>query len=264
MIKNLPTNLFTVYRSIKPRSMAMPTHTHDEAQLTFAASGMVQVHTDEGRWLVPPQLAVWVPAGVSHRVEALTDAELWMVHWQQSALLAWAPPVLRERGAFALHIAPLLRALLEVAFTADLAADKAELVVRLMLHELMQTADAPTFLPWPISPLGRRLADLAFKDQQNRLSLSELACRAATSVRSASRVFPAETGLTFKAWRQRARIVRAIDRLSRGEAIARVSAQSGFASAAAFSSAFRQVTAMAPTEFLDRSFASKPDGPISD
>ncbi|RZL04054.1 MAG: helix-turn-helix domain-containing protein [Rubrivivax sp.] len=244
--------LFTVHRGLKPRHMAMPMHAHDEAQLTFAASGMVQIHTDEGRWLVPPQLAVWVPAGVSHRVEALTDAELWMVHWQPSALLDWAPPLLLARGAFALRITPLLRALLEVAFAADPGPAKAELVVRLMLHELTGMADAPTFLPWPTSAAGRRVADLAFGDHQQRLSFGELASRAATSVRTASRVFPAETGLTFKTWRQRARIVWAIDRLARGDAIARVSADAGFANAAAFSSAFRQVTGMAPTEFLDR------------
>ena len=28
-------------------------HAHGDAQLTFAASGIVQVHTGEGRWLVP-------------------------------------------------------------------------------------------------------------------------------------------------------------------------------------------------------------------
>lgn len=248
-------HLFSIYQGTKPRGMEMPTHAHGEAQLTFAAAGMVQIHTEEGRWLVPPQLAVWVPAGVSHRVEALTDAELWMVHWQPSALMTWAPTTLLERAAFALRITPLLRSLLESAFTADPEPDKAELVVRLMLHELTETADAPTFLPWPTSAVGHRLADLAFNDHRNRLSFSELSSRSATSVRSASRVFPAETGLTFKAWRQRARIVRAIDRLARGESIARVSAGSGFASTAAFSSAFRQVTAMAPTEFLERSSA---------
>lgn len=145
----MPQNFFTLYRGVKPGGTAMPMHAHGEAQLTFAASGMVQVHTDAGRWLVPPQLAVWVPAGVSHRVEALTDAELWMVHWQQSAVLEWAPPVMRERGAFALRITALLRTLLAATFATDLAPDKAELAVRLMLHELMDTADAPTFLPWP-------------------------------------------------------------------------------------------------------------------
>ena len=43
-----------------------------------------------------------------------------------------------------------------------------------------------------------------------------------------------------------------MDRLARGNAIAAVSAQTGFASTAAFSSAFRQVTAMTPTAFLER------------
>ncbi|MES2533858.1 MAG: helix-turn-helix domain-containing protein [Pseudomonadota bacterium] len=251
-------NFFTVHRGFKPRRLAMPMHDHHEAQLTFAASGMVQIHTDAGRWLVPPQLAVWIPAGVSHRVEALTDAELWMVHWQQPAVVEWAPAALLERGAFALRITPLLRSLLESAFATNPEPDKAELVVRLMLHELTGTADAPTFLPWPKSPVGLRLAKITFDDHRHRLSFSELALRAATSVRSASRVFPAETGLTFKAWRQRARIVRAIDRLARGDVIGKVWAESGFASAAAFSSAFRQVTAMAPTEFLGQSSTSEP------
>ncbi len=246
-------SLFTVHRGVKPRGTELPMHAHDAAQLTFAAAGMVQVHTDQGRWLVPPQLAVWVPAGVSHRVEALTDAELWMVHWQPAAVAEWAPPVLRERGAFALQITPLLRSLLEAALTPDQEPAKAALVARLMLHELTGVTDAPTFLPWPTSPAGRRLAEATFSDWQNRSSLPALAERSATSVRSASRLFPAETGLTFKAWRQRARIVRAIDRLARGESIARVSTAAGFASAAAFAAAFRQVTAMAPTQFVEQS-----------
>jgi AraC-like DNA-binding protein len=41
-----------------------------------------------------------------------------------------------------------------------------------------------------------------------------------------------------------------MEQLSRGESIARVATQAGFASTAAFSAAFRQVTAMTPTAFL--------------
>lgn len=228
-------------------------HAHQEAQLTFAASGMVQVHTGEGRWLIPPQLAVWVPEGVLHRVEVLSDAELWMVHWMPSTIRKWVPQPLPPR-AFALRVTPLLYALLAAVFTPGVGSEpgKSELLVRLMLHELTETVDAPTFLPMPSSRAGRRVADLALADHRNRLGLSELASRAATSVRTASRLFPAETGLTFKAWRQRARIVCAMDRLARGNPIGRVSADLGFASTAAFSCAFRQVTAMSPTTFLGR------------
>jgi AraC-like DNA-binding protein len=246
----MPGIPFSIQRGRKRRGMGLPTHAHDASQLTFAASGMLQVHTDEGRWLVPPQLAAWVPAGTPHRVEVLTDGELWIVHWQQPAIRAWSPLMLDR--PFALRVTPLLRSLLNAAFAADVGPEKAELVVRLMLHELTEVADAPTFLPLPNSALGRRVAELALNDHQNRLSVGELASRGATSVRTLSRLFPAETGLTFKVWRQRARIVHAMDRLSRGNAIAAVSAQTGFASTAAFSSAFRQVTAMTPTAFLER------------
>ncbi len=136
-------------------------------------------------------------------------------------------------------------------FEADATPEKTELVVRLILHELTETPDAPTFLPLPASAIGRRVADLAIADTRMHLDIGELASRAATSARTISRLFPSETGLTFKAWRQRARIVFAIDQLSVGSTISQVAAHAGFASTAAFSFAFRQVTNMTPTAFLD-------------
>ena len=241
---------FRLYRGVKTRGSVMPMHAHDEAQLTFVASGTMQILTSSGRWLVPPQLAVWAPAGVPHQVEVLSRSEFWIIYWQPSALRIWSPSQALGR-AFALRVTALLRALIAAAFTNDTSPAKMELIVRLVLHELTEAPDAPTFLPLPASTVGRRLAGLAFADHRNRLSVLELASRAATSVRTISRLFPVETGMTFKAWRQRARIVRAIDQLSHGDAVSRVSVDAGFASTAAFSFAFRQVTAMTPTAFLD-------------
>nr|WP_234934199.1 helix-turn-helix transcriptional regulator [Agrobacterium vitis] len=245
----MPRHPFTFQRGFKQRGEGLPIHAHDEAQLTFAASGMVQVHTEEGRWLVPSQLAVWIPARVPHRVDVLTDAELWMVHWEPSAAQEWAPPVPLDQ-TFALRVTPLMQSLLEAAFMADVSREKGELVAKLMLHELTSTAHAPTFLPLPTSTIGLRVADMALTDHQSLMSIDEFASRAATSVRTLSRLFPSETGLTFKAWRQRARIVQSMDLLAKGKPIARVAADFGFSSAASFSHAFRQVTAMTPTQFM--------------
>ncbi len=241
--------LFAVHCAEKKRGESLPLHAHEEGQLTYAASGTVQIHTEAGVWLVPPQLAAWVPAGVLHRLETLTDAELWMVHWRPEALQAWGDGASLERP-FALRVTPLLRALLRESATMNLAADKAELVVRLMLHDLMAMPDAPTFLPWPTSEVGKRVADLALADTGQFLGLAELALRAATSARSVTRLFPKETGLTLKAWRQRARIVRAMELLSCGNPLSSVAHDTGFASTAAFSTAFRQVTSLTPTAFV--------------
>ncbi len=243
--------VFRTKRDTKMRGAAVALHAHEEAQLLFAASGTMQVYTDSGRWLVPPQLAVWLPAGVPHRIDVLSDTEAWMIYWHRVASQAWAPSASLDR-AFALRVTTLLRELIFAAFAADAAPDKAELVVQLILHELTETPDAPTFLPLPASAVGRRVADLALADPRSQLDIGELASRAATSVRTISRLFPTETGLTYKAWRQRARIVLAIDQLSAGTAVSQVAARAGFASTAAFCFAFRQVTKATPTLFLDQ------------
>ena len=242
--------LFRTVRGANTRGASVALHAHDEAQLIFAASGTMQVYTESGRWLVPPQLAVWAPAGVLHRIDVLSDTELWMIYWHPSAPREWAPPGSLDR-AFALRVTPLLRELIFAAFAAGALPEKSELAARLILHELTEAPDAPTFLPLPASTIGRRVAELALADARGQLDIAELASRAATSVRSISRLFPLETGLTFKAWRQRARIVLAIDQLSEGRAISQVAAQAGFSSTAAFCFAFRQVTRATPTAFLD-------------
>jgi hypothetical protein len=41
----------------------LPRHTHRRAQLLYGATGVMQVSTHDGNWVVPPQRAVWIPPG---------------------------------------------------------------------------------------------------------------------------------------------------------------------------------------------------------
>jgi AraC-like DNA-binding protein len=242
---------FSTLRRIYTRGTALGLHAHREAQLIFAVSGTMQVRTESGRWLVPPQLAVWVPPRLSHALDMVADVEMWTVYFEAAACRLWAPAQMLKR-AFALQVTPLLRALIVTLFGCEPGSERAELIARLILHELTETPDAPTFLPLPSGGAGRRVADIALGDPAARLSIDEIARRAGTSARSISRLFPDETGLTYKAWRQRARIVGAIDRLSAGASIAQAAHHAGFAGAAAFAHAFRQVTGQTPSGFLKR------------
>ena len=51
-------------------------HMHRESQLIYAARGTMQVTTPRGRWLVPPDRAVWVPARLAHSIDVLADIEM--------------------------------------------------------------------------------------------------------------------------------------------------------------------------------------------
>ena len=125
----------SIHRTTKHPSESLPLHSHEEGQLTFAAAGMVQIQTEEGVWAVPPLLAAWIPPGVQHRLEIMTDAELWIVHWSRDALNASEERTSLDR-AFALRITPLLRSLLTEAISIEPGSVKADLVTRLMLYEL--------------------------------------------------------------------------------------------------------------------------------
>ncbi|KTC22268.1 hypothetical protein AO390_04070 [Pseudomonas marginalis ICMP 11289] len=236
---------------MKARGVEVELHQHEEAQLMYASSGTLQIHTRSGCWLVPPQLAVWVPAHVLHKIDVLSDVHVCIVYYQAIAARTWAPAQALNR-TFALGVTPLLRELIFAAVKPDNSSEKSELLVKLILNELNDITDAPTFLPLPSSPVGKRVADLAIRYQEIQMDVAELARQAGTSVRNISRVFPAETGLTFKSWRQRARIVLSIEQLSGKVPVARVAAKVGFSSTAAFSYAFRQIIGMTPSEFMER------------
>jgi AraC-like DNA-binding protein/mannose-6-phosphate isomerase-like protein (cupin superfamily) len=261
LIDKWPTNIakmpisksnVTLHRIWKGRTEALPEHAHDQAQLTFVASGMAQLRSEGGVWLMPPQLAAWVPPGVPHRLDIITDTELLIVLWPPATIRAWKPEDLPE-GDFVSAVSPLLRNLLDVLAQTDLTSKRGEIMLRLVLHELRIVEQAPTYLPMPASEVGMRVAEIALADHRNALSLETLASRAATSTRTASRRFPEETGMTLKAWRQRARILWAVPELGRGKPISQVARETGFASTAAFSHAFRQVMSQTPSEFLSAS-----------
>ena len=64
---------FEIYRTTKKPGQDLALHAHPQGQLTIAASGMLQVHTESGVWMVPPQLAAWVPPGARHRLDILPE-----------------------------------------------------------------------------------------------------------------------------------------------------------------------------------------------
>src|ERR1043165_4718767 len=51
-----------------PDGFHIAPHSHERAQLIFAAQGAMLVSTREGTWAVPPQRAVWMPGGITHEI----------------------------------------------------------------------------------------------------------------------------------------------------------------------------------------------------
>lgn len=236
-----------------PRGTRLGLHVHREAQLLFASSGVMQVTTPKGRWLVPPARAVWLPPGIEHAVDALADIEMRALLFPSSRL-ALHPEAPRLEVEFVVAVGPLLRETILALFKPGSHPRRIDLLLELALFELAKDEDAATFMPLPNDLRARRVADMILADPADDCELALLAMAAGASARTITRLFPLETNLTFKEWRQRARIMAAVEALGSGQSsIKQLALKLGFSSVAAFGHAFRQIMGMTPSEMTRRS-----------
>nr|WP_198399639.1 helix-turn-helix transcriptional regulator [Bradyrhizobium yuanmingense] len=240
-----------------PKGMRIDLHMHRESQLIYAAKGTMQVTTPAGRWLVPPDRAVWVPAGLEHAIDLLADIEMRTLYFD----LSWLKREQRYDGLtreFVVRVSPLLNQAILALFDGRNTEERTELLVRLVMLELHQAEDSATFVPLPREARCRRAAMIVLADPTGLHDIDTLARAVGTSARTLSRLFSSETQLSFKSWCQRARIAAAIERISTDAnvSVKQLATQLGYASVPAFSAAFRQVTGRTPTEFATHAVSS--------
>src|SRR3982074_3339365 len=111
------------------KGVRLDTHIHREAQLVYPARGTMQVTTPKGRWLVPPDRAVWVPALLPHAIDVLADIEMRTLYFD----LAWLKR--EERSAsleaeFVVRVSPLLHQAILALFDDHTTSERTAPLVR--------------------------------------------------------------------------------------------------------------------------------------
>src|SRR6185437_8070110 len=101
-------------------------------------------------------------------------------------------------------------------------------------------------LPLPSDKRARALAARVQRAPAESASLAELARGAGASLRTLQRLFPAETGLTLEAWRQKARLLAAVAALGEGASVIMTALDCGYESPSAFIAAFKRQFGVTP------------------
>lgn len=227
-------------------------HMHRQAQLVFASKGVMQVQTPRGMWLVPPERAVWVPPRLEHAIDVLSDIEMRTVYFQPRWLAKQKATAMISRE-FVVRVGTLMREAILAMFEPQCDIARKLTLARLVIMDLQDAGDASTFMPMPVDAKARHVANIILSDPAADRDLESLAAEAGISGRTLTRLFPEQTKLTLKSWKQRARVIAAIEQLGQpGVSIKQVATTLGFSSTAAFSFAFRDVTGETPTAFLSR------------
>ncbi|WP_230640287.1 AraC family transcriptional regulator [Shinella sumterensis] len=224
-----------------------PKHTHEQAQLLYAVSGVVSITTDEGTWVVPPSRAVWLPPGLEHQTSSHAGVQF------RSLLIDTSEMHGLPGECVVVEITPLVRELiLKLANLAENPAsrDRIDAIVRLLLMELSFQSVQPLKLPIPKHPELAQICEQFRNDLTQDLPIEAAASLLHMSRATFMRQFKRETGMSFGHWRQQARMLNALTMLAEGRSILDVAFECGYNSPSAFSAMFRRSLGCSPSAYF--------------
>lgn len=231
-----------------PAGHIVPWHHHDRAQLLYALSGIMTVTTEVGRWTVPPQQAVWIPAEVSHGVHMPCPVSMRSLYIRPdvAALLADECKVV--------EVTPLLRELIDRLVSRPHSnTQQLDRLMGVLVDEVNLLRSPPLHLPAPRDQRLRRITEELINNTADERDLETWSRTVGASSRTLARLFKKETGLGFREWRQQLRLLKAIELLAIGEDVTSVALSLGYQSPSAFISMFRRALGTTPGRYVTHS-----------
>lgn len=217
-------------------------HRHDTAQVFVLTQGLCRFGTEAGDWLMVPGAPGWVPPGIAHHTETHGP-----VAGLSLSLTATEVLGLPDRARVAAG-SPFISALIE-RLAAPLPAERCARLLAVLAEEMSESPEIPFFLPQPANEALRRITATVGENPADGRGLDDWAKRLGIPPRTLIRHFRQETGLSFSAWRQRARLTRALTLLHAGVAVEAVATAVGYESGSAFVTSFRAVLGQSPRQY---------------
>jgi len=226
-----------------------PHHYHVEGQLLFATKGVMLVETENDRWVIPPQRALWLPPLQTHSYHLLSHTDLRAIYFSRS-LIAECANFEKSNQVHVITATALVKELIAGLFSEDYNRPSQRKMALLLLEILSEAPPLAAELPMPLDERLSCAAKELLVNHRWEASLSDLAFIAAMSERIFSRLFIKDTGFCFRTWKQRARICASLDLLANDIPIKQVAYQLGFSCPPAFTAAFRSILDSTPRDFL--------------
>jgi AraC-like DNA-binding protein/mannose-6-phosphate isomerase-like protein (cupin superfamily) len=221
----------------------VPEHAHGSDQLIYAIRGMMEIHSGQSMWVIPPHFALWIPARTFHRIRMPSAVSMRTLYFRRALV---ARPGTRCE---VLYVTPLLRELIvETVRIGQLRArhhDDCALRDLTILH-LRRAVSAPTEVRQPRDSRALAVAQRILDDPAQRKPLAALCAPAGVSVRTIQRIFQNDIGLDFDSWRRQVRLIKAVMLLVAGNSVKQVAFAVGYNQQSAFVEAFRRTFGVTP------------------
>ncbi len=215
-------------------------------KVVFAVEGVLRVQTSSRVHLIPPNRALFVPAGEMHPTRTLSRAHV--------RTIFFAPILDVKCEQIVLEVRPLLRELIAEAcrvgpLRADMKCDVA--LTTLLIQEVETAPRVPTSVPMPQTEWLKKWAAAYIENPM-------IGDPAGFSSRTLERRIHAETSLTLGQWRQQARVLVGLRELSIGATVLEASIAAGFETSSGFIQSFKKQMGETPAR-LARLLRANPE-----
>jgi len=227
-------------------------HAHDLHQIELALQGVTEVETATAHYVLPPQQAAWIPAGLEH--QTTIDSSV------RSVSVFFEPGLVPDPGdrCRILPVSPLVREMIVYATRwpiersdGDEIADGFFGTLAQLLSEAL-VDEVPLSLPTSSDPVVA--AAMTFTNEHlASVTAGEVARAVGVSERTLRRAFQTSIELSWRTYLLQARLLRALALLAQpGPTVLEVATAVGFDSVSAFTRAFAQRCGETPSAYRRR------------
>ncbi|QHM93268.1 AraC family transcriptional regulator [Kosakonia sacchari] len=219
-------------------------HQHASGQLFCIQRGMMIVKTEQAQWALTPATVGWFPAQMRHCAWSVGEVEGHSLQLNHDDAPAFA-------GVWPAD--PFMMLLMERITQCDPSRQASLLAV--MMEEIRVAPGAPLQLTLPQDRRAKRVAELLLSEPHHAANQVQLAKLFGLSVRTLSRLFSEQTGLSFSQWRQQAKVLASMAHLLRGVSVSETAERCGYDNVSAFIAAFKLRFGSTPGQFQARNRA---------
>ena len=244
--QSLSVDVAVMQKRFPPDYVIAP-HSHRRDQLIYAATGTMRVRTTTHSWIVPTERALYMPGGVEHAVAMRNPVEMRTLYIEPrsheqlpvSCVVITPSPLLRE----------LIGALLEEPENYG-QSSRGNWIAQLILEEICRGKALDLSIPMPTDARLLRVCEHVIDNPGETANLADYSDLAIASERTLARICQRELEMGFAEWRQQVRFHHALEVLARGKSVGDVARECGYASASAFTAAFRKSFGMPPSRLF--------------
>ena len=249
-IKQPPSDVFMNFDAFRENTETR-LHSHAWGQLQVINGGFLEIYAEDTRFIAPPHLAVWVPAGALHYTFNQKPIDYCSINIEasKSDLMPKHTCLVNLTTIFFAIIEDFRRRSINVATST---ADKR--LVNVLLDQLYLSEEQQHFLPSSHHKLLNPILQTLEQDPTNSFTLKEWAATVHTTERTLARYCLLELGMSFTEWRIRSKYLHSMTLLKSGMSVKEVALTLGYNQASPFIAMFKKYSGETPDQYKNRTF----------